>query len=95
MIVSKSTPSAQMIAALPWWVVFGGLIGVFVVAGSAAIVPITGVALFSVCMISGLLLGSVILDHIGAFGLTVRQISPMRITGVLLALAGVMFVRFG
>ena len=73
----------------------GGLIGVLVVAGSAAIVPVTGAAMFFVCLIAGQLLGSVALDHFGAFGLPEIQISPIRLIGVVLALAGVLLVQFG
>lgn len=80
---------------LPWWVILGGLIGVLVVAGGAAIAPITGVTLFFVCMIAGQLIGSLVLDHYGAFGLAVQQISWVKLTGVGLALAGVVLVRIG
>ena len=54
MFVTKTVPTVEMVKALPWWVVFGGLIGVAVVAGGATIVPITGVALFFVCFVNSL-----------------------------------------
>ena len=95
MIASRTTPSGAAVFALPWWIFLGGLIGVLVVAGSAAIVPVTGAAMFFVCLIAGQLLGSVALDHFGAFGLPEIQISPIRVIGVLLALAGVLLVQFG
>ena len=94
MLVTKTTPSAQMFAALPWWIVIGGIIGVLVVGGGVAIVPVTGVALFFVCLIAGQLIGSLILDQIGAFGLEVRQISLPRLAGVVLTFAGILLVRF-
>jgi len=95
MVVTGTTPGVASFATLPWWVVMGGLIGVLVVAGGASIVPITGAALFFVTFVAGQLLGSVVLDHIGAFGLAVREISPLRLLGLLCTFAGVLLVRFG
>lgn len=95
MLVARVTPSIQALTQLPWWIVFGGLIGVCVVAGSATIVPVTGVTLFFVCLIAGQLFGSIVLDHFGAFGLQVDPVSWKKIAGVVLALLGVVLVRFG
>jgi transporter family-2 protein len=95
MIVSGTTPPAASLGLLPWWIALGGLIGVLVVAGGASIVPITGVALFFVCFIAGQLFGSVMMDHIGAFGLVAREATPLRLAGVGLAFLGVLLVRFG
>ena len=95
MVIGRTTPTWEMATALPWWVVLGGLIGVLVVGGGAFIVPTTGAAVFFVCLIAGQLIGSVLLDHIGAFGLEVRTISPSRVFGILLTLVGVFCVRYG
>ena len=94
-LILGATPTWAAFAALPWWVVFGGLIGVLVVAGGVAIVPITGAAMFFVCLVAGQLIGSILLDHFGAFGMTVRELTPTRIAGAALAIAGVVLVRFG
>lgn len=83
------------VTALPWWVVLGGLIGVLIVAGGAAIAPVTGVSVFFVCLIAGQLIGSLALDHLGAFGLAVRSISPVKVLGAGLALLGAWMVRLG
>ena len=95
MVATGTVPAVGAFSTLPWWVIIGGLIGVLVVAGGAAIVPVTGAALFFVCMIAGQLLGSVLLDHFGAFGLVVNRISWPRVLGVVLTFGGVMLVRFG
>lgn len=95
MAATRTTPGVGMLSSLPWWVVLGGLIGVLVVGGGAAIVPVTGVALFFVCLIAGQLLGSVLLDHIGAFSMPVREASWSRLLGIGLTFAGVLLVRFG
>ncbi len=92
--VFGATVSAGAVATLPWWVIFGGLVGAGVVAGGAGIAPITGAATFFVCMIAGQLVGSVIADHFGAFGLQERPISTLRIVAICLVLAGVLLVQF-
>lgn len=95
MVFTKTVPTGAMMTALPWWVVFGGLIGLAVVAGGAAIVPITGVALFFVCFVTGQLAGSLLLDHFGAFGLAQCEVTPLRLLGLLCTLAGVLLVKYG
>ena len=92
---SGGTLKPSAILSLPWWVVLGGLIGAFVVAGGATIAPVTGAALFFVCLICGQLLGSVLVDHLGAFGMTERPVSLTKIAGVILAFGGVVLVRMG
>lgn len=95
MMLQRSTPALETIAHLPWWFVIGGLIGVLVVGGGATIVPVTGAAVFFVCMIAGELVGSVVLDRVGAFGLPIQEISLMRIAGIFLTFGGVLLVRYG
>ncbi|MBD3664161.1 DMT family transporter [Sulfitobacter aestuariivivens] len=95
MVLGRTTPSMAAVTSLPWWVVIGGLIGVLVVGGGVVIVPVTGVAIFFVCLIAGQLAGSILLDHYGAFGLAVREIGAMRLCGILVTFAGVLLVRYG
>ena len=95
LVASGTSPSSQSVANLPWWSILGGMIGVGVVAGGAAIVPITGAAVFFVCMIAGQLAGSVLIDHFGAFRMPVAEISLMKLAGLGCALLGVILVRYG
>ena len=84
-----------VVAALPWWAVCGGLIGVLIVAGSASLVPLTGAALFVVCLVAGQLSGAAIADHVGAFGLPVRAASPRRLVGLAFVVLGAILVQRG
>jgi transporter family-2 protein len=45
-----------------WWLYVGGLIGIFVISGSVLVVRTIGVLMLSLCMVSGQLLGAVLLD---------------------------------
>ena len=92
---SGGTLRPSVVASLPWWALLGGFIGVGLVAGGAALAPITGAALFFVCMVAGQLLGASIADHIGAFGLPERPLSIMRLSGLILVMVGAWFVYKG
>jgi len=85
----------SVLAALPWWSVLGGFVGVGIVAGAAALAPITGAALFFVCLVAGQLMGAALADHIGAFGLPVRSLSWTRMAGLGLVLLGALLVNRG
>lgn len=90
---AKVEPGA--FARLPWWVVLGGLIGFFVVFGGVSIAPVIGAAVFFVCLVAGQLVGAALIDQFGAFGMAVREISPLRVAGLGLTLAGVILVILG
>ena len=83
------------LAALPWWSVLGGMIGILIVAGSAALVPLTGAALFVVCLVGGQLLGAAVADHVGAFGLPERPLTAPRALGLALVALGAVLVQRG
>jgi len=84
-----------LLATLPWWSLIGGVIGVLIVAGSAALVPLTGAALFVVCLVGGQLLGSAVADHVGAFGLPTRALTAQRLCGLALVGLGAVLVQRG
>lgn len=83
------------LAGLPWWIVFGGFVGALIVAGGAAIAPVTGAAVFIVCLIAGQLVCSAAIDHMGAFGMVERPVSLMKLGGLGVVLVGVLMVRAG
>ncbi|MEW9921294.1 DMT family transporter [Marimonas sp. MJW-29] len=80
---------------LPWWSILAGVIGAAFVAGGAMLLPLTGAALFFVCLVAGQLLGAVFADLVGTFGLEPRGLSFQKIAGVLLAFVGAALVRWG
>ncbi|MHA7777994.1 DMT family transporter [Roseibium sp. M-1] len=84
---------ASGVVRLPWWIGLGGIAGVLIVLGGATLAPMTGAALFFVCLIAGQLMGSALIDHMGAFGMLERPMSLLRVIGLILVFAGVMLVR--
>ena len=64
-------------------------------SGGLILVPRIGVASFFVCVIAGQLVGAVIADYIGAFGLVSKDLSISKLAEVFMAFLAVLFVRFG
>ena len=79
---------------LPWWVVVGGVVGAVFVAGSIITAPVLGVALFFVCMVAGQLIGSTIIDHVGAFGLEVKPANTIKLLGLGFVIFGAVLVQY-
>ena len=86
-------PATGATSALPWYAWVGGLYGAFFVAVAAFAAPRLGVTAFLMVAIAGQLAMALLLDRIGAFGLARIEISPTRIAGILLVLAGAWLVR--
>ncbi|GAA0648814.1 DMT family transporter [Brevundimonas lenta] len=86
-------PDMTAVRALPWWAWIGGLYGATFVVAAAWGVPRLGVALTITLMVAGQLLIGLILDHFGALGVPRVSMSPGRIAGVALVIAGVVMVR--
>jgi transporter family-2 protein len=73
----------------------GGVIGVVIVLLANLTVPQLGVALAVSLFIAADLFVSSLSDHFGWLGLRRIRVSPQRIIGLLIVLAGVLLVRFG
>ncbi|MET0625937.1 MAG: DMT family transporter [Pyrinomonadaceae bacterium] len=86
-------PAAAALAAAPWWVWVGGLLGAVFVTAAAAFAPRLGAATFISVTIAGQVLVSVLLDHVGAVGFAERPLTPLRLLGALILVAGVLMVR--
>ena len=93
LVWGKAAGDFSQFKYLPWWVVVGGIVGAIFVAGSIVTAPVLGVALFFVCMVAGQLIGSTIIDQIGAFGLEVKPINTMKIVGLGLVILGAGLVQ--
>jgi transporter family-2 protein len=90
---SKGAGDLAQVTSLPLWVLIGGIVGVIFVAGSIIVAPVLGIAFFFVCVVAGQLLGSIVADQLGAFGMPVKPINMMKLLGVGLVLAGAALVQ--
>lgn len=82
-------------AALPWYAWVGGVYGAVYVAIAAYAAPRLGLAALITIGIAGQIVMALWMDHVGALGLPKTPVSPMRILGAALVVAGVVLVRRG
>ena len=75
------------------WLFTGGVIGAFYVSASTYIISTLGTALTFSLIISGQLIAAMIIDHFGWLGIEVKEISPGKIAGAILLIAGVVLIR--
>jgi transporter family-2 protein len=85
---------AAQLPRFPWWIWIGGLMGAAYVVAIAALTRPLGVAAFFVALVTGQLLGGLLIDHFGWFNAPVRPMSPARLLGVVLLLAGMGLMRW-
>jgi bacterial/archaeal transporter family-2 protein len=91
--VFRPYPSVHRLGSAPWWVWIGGLLGAFYVAGSIVTAPRLGAATLIALVVAGQTVASLLVDQYGWVGFAERHVTPGRIAGMLLVLAGVTLVR--
>lgn len=92
-IVSQPRLSLAPLREMPWYAWAGGFYGAFFVAVGAYAAPRLGIASLITVAVAGQMIAALAIDHYGAFGLDRAPISPGRLLGVALVIAGVVLVR--
>jgi transporter family-2 protein len=83
----------HQVSAAPWWAWVGGFLGAFYVT-STVVVPVRiGAAAFFGILVAAQLVTSVVLDRFGWIGFPQRDVSPLKLVGVALLVAGALLVR--
>lgn len=77
------------VAAEPWWIWLGGVLGVLFLTGNILLFPKLGAVQTVVMPILGQIIASNIIDMGGWFGLTAHPMTGMRAFGILLAVVGI------
>jgi len=90
----QPAPVTTGINSAPWWVWSGGLFSATFIVVSILLTPRLGVALTLASIIVGQLSAALVVDHYGLFGGSVIRISPARVVGVGLLLAGITLIRW-
>jgi transporter family-2 protein len=85
----RSVFAAVKSGAIPRWRLFGGALGGVAMAIQTHIVPLIGVAIYSVSVISGQTAISLLVDRLGLTGGGQRHISARRITAAILTVIAV------
>jgi len=84
--------SLQGLRDVPPVLYIGGVLGAIYVTAVAALIPKIGVANTMIAVILGQVLLSLLLDHLGLFGIEVREIGWLRILGASLVVSGLVLV---
>jgi transporter family-2 protein len=77
----------------PWWVWVGGILGAFNITATIILAPRLGAATLLGLVVTGQMIVSIILDHYGLLGFRAHALSPGRVCGALLLVAGVVLIR--
>ncbi|MFC0623893.1 DMT family transporter [Kribbella deserti] len=74
---------------LRWWQCIGGLAGAFLVATQSITVSIIGVAVFTVAVVAGQAMSSLVVDRLGFGPAGPQPYTPLRVIGAVVALLAV------
>ncbi len=95
MIAVRPPITVAPLRDVPWYAWAGGFYGAFFVAVAAFAAPRLGVASLITIGVAGQMIAALAIDHFGAFGLERTLITPGKLAGAALVLAGVVLVRRG
>jgi bacterial/archaeal transporter family-2 protein len=93
--VGAPRPQVAPLRAVPWWGWLGGIFGATYVTSVFLLIPEIGAAPVVVLTVAGQQLASVAVDRYGLLRLPRRTISPRRLAGVGVLLAGVALITLG
>ncbi len=91
--VRVALPNSAALMRVPVWAWFGGLLGAFYVASIILTVPRLGAGTVAGLAVAGQMLMAVCLDHWGLLGLERHPVSPGRLFGIALLVAGVVLLK--
>lgn len=82
--------NSQSVSPIFWT---AGILGAFYVASVIIIAPKLGTALTFSLIVGGQMIISLILDHFGLLGFSIKEINWQRILGVVFLILGVLLIR--
>ena len=86
-------PNLAGVGLAPWWAWTGGLLGATFVFSSLLLAPKLGAAAFVSIGVVGTMISSLLLDHFGLIGYRSIAVTPIRVIGVLLVIAGMLLLQ--
>ena len=85
-------PTLQDLREMPWWAVFGGLVGAVQVFAGLTLVHRVGTGNFMALTVSAALITSLVIDHFGLFRMDAHPVSLVKLGGALLLVMGVVCI---
>ncbi len=93
-VMRPPIPTSAVLGETRWWNWIGGPLGALIVLAGAALTRELGAALLIALIVAGQLICSLLLDHFALLGLQQQPITPARVVGALLVLAGVLCIKY-
>jgi transporter family-2 protein len=87
---ARWTPGAA--ATVPAWAWFGGLLGAAYVAATTVLGPRLGAAALLALTLAGQMVAALLVDHYGVIGFPQSPVTPGRLLGAALLVAGVLLI---
>jgi len=94
LIKQPGRPTWDKLASGPWWMWTGGFIGAAYVALAIILTQKIGSAAMMAAIVVGQMVAAMAIDHFGLFNLTVREVNPTRMLGVVFLFVGVALIRY-
>jgi transporter family-2 protein len=91
-----NTPSVFQLkpaSVTPWYIWLGGLLGAIFVGYITWVNQLQGVALTFALVVSGQIFSSLVIDHYGLLGSTVRTITLEKVIGAVLIIVGIILIK--
>lgn len=92
-VLRAPAPTLQGLPSMPWWGWLGGFAGAIYVTTVFTAIPVIGASAAVGLTVAGQQLASVFVDRNGWFRLPKREVSALRLTGVVLLLTGVAVIK--
>jgi len=86
-------PPREESRSLPWWAWTGGLLGAIAVLSAILLAPRLGAASTLALIITGQMIASLALDHLGIIGYPMRPIILPRLAGAGLVVVGIALIQ--
>lgn len=80
------------VATVPGWAWLGGLLGALYVASTAVLGPRIGAVALLAFTLAGQMLAALLVDHYGVIGFPQSPVTPTRLIGTVLLLAGALLI---
>jgi bacterial/archaeal transporter family-2 protein len=94
LIVFRQIPTFADVARQPLSLLLvGGILGAVYVTANVFLAPRIGAGALLCFVVAGQLMGALVIDRFGLFGLAMRELSFGRLVGAALVLAGALMVR--
>lgn len=93
LVVRTQVPPSAALLRIPVWAWFGGVLGAFYVGAVILTTPKLGVGSMVGLTVAGQMVMALILDHFGLLGLERHPVSPGRLLGMALLIAGVVLLK--